>query len=112
MRIRNKDIDWDKKFDDSLTFEYALKLYRKSQSFTSWSAVSHDVTATANHVVNTCSDQQWKGKLKKLLTNDKYGWNGAGYGAPLSKKLLFDLAHDIAYNYVKYRKQKEKNWAF
>ena len=107
-----KQIDWDKKFDDSLTFEYALKLYRKSQSFTSWSAVSHDVTATANHVVNTCMDQQWKGKLKKVLTNEKYGWNGAGYGVPLSKKLLFELAHDIAFNYVHHRKQKKKNWAF
>merc|ERR1712083_569731 len=95
-----EDIDWDQKFDGSLTFGYALKLYRTSQTFTSWSEAKHDVTATANHVVNTCGDAAWKGKLQRVLSNAKYGWNGHAYGVALTKKLLFDLAHDIAYNYI------------
>lgn len=57
--------------------------------------------------------QQWKGKLKKVLMHEKYGWSGAGFGVPLSKKLMFELAHDLAFNYVNHRKQKKKkNWAF
>merc|ERR1712173_493936 len=81
------------------TFEYATKLYRRSQAFVSWEA--------ASHVVNTCMDKAWKGKLKKVLSNEKYGWNGCGYQVVLSKKLLFDLAHDIAFNYKQHRNEKK-----
>ena len=50
-------IDWSRKVDTSPTFEYALKLYKRSQSETAWSAVSHDLTATATHIFHTCADK-------------------------------------------------------
>ena len=103
-----KEISFDKKYDNSPTFEYATKLYRKSQSFVSWEAVSHDLTATASHVVNTCNDRSWKGKLQKILQNEKYGWSGCQYRVQLSKKLMFDLAHDIAYNYIQHKNEKKR----
>merc|ERR1712129_368843 len=102
-----KQINFDQKFDNSPTFEYATKLFRRSQAFVSWEECVNDLTATASHVVNTCMDKTWKGKLKKVLSNEKYGWNGT-YQVALSKKLLFDLAHDIAFNYMTHQREKKE----
>jgi len=103
-------IDWSRKVDTSPTFEYALKLYKRSKSETAWSssAVSHDLTATATYVLHTCADKAWAGKLKKVLQADKYGWNGCKYAQQLDRQRMFDLAHDIAYNYIQHKQEKEK----
>jgi len=103
-------IDWSRKVDTSPTFEYALKLYKRSKSETAWasSAVSHDLTATATHIFHTCADKAWAGKLKKVLQADKYGWNGCKYAQPLDRQRMFDLAHDIAYNYIQHKQSKKK----
>jgi len=103
-------IDWSTKVDTSPTFEYALKLYKRSKSETAWasSAVSHDLTATATHIFHTCADKAWAGKLKKVLSAQKYGWNGCKYGCALDRQRMFDLAHDIAYNYIQHKAEREK----
>ncbi len=89
-----------------------MTLYKKSQNFVSWGMVSHSLTATATHVYNTCNDQTWKIKLKKVLSNQKYGWNGCKYQVQLNKKLMFDLAHDIAYNYIRHKNEKKRKRKF
>jgi len=103
-------IDWTRKVDTSPTFEYALKLYKRSKSETAWSssAVSHDLTATATHIFHTCADKAWAGKLRKVLRADKYGWNGCKYAQQLDRQRMFDLAHDIAYNYIQHKQEREK----
>ena len=110
MKFKNKyydSINWEKKYDRSPTIEYAFKLYKKSQANVQWVSCCHDVTATATHVYNTCKDQAWKSKLKQILSSAKYGWNGCKYQHQLTQRLMFDLAHDIAFNYIQHKKQKK-----
>eukprot|EP01083_Nonionella_stella_P297860 1011277_1 len=107
-----ESIDWNVKVDNSPTYEYALRLYKKSQQFSSWMSVCHDVCANATHVYNTCADQSWKSKLKKVLSNEKYGWNGCKYTVQLNKQLMFDLAHDIVYNYMQHKEDKKRKRKF